>query len=330
MGDTQGPGPALEVKGLNKTFRARGSKRVPAVREVSFGVQKGEVVGLLGRNGAGKSTIIKCILGLMEPDQGTVEAFGCDVRHQRRQGMALMSAVLEGSRNVYWRLTPWENLEFFASIQGLHPRTQREYLEHLLDTLRLSDRAHSPVIELSQGMKQKVAIACALARRTPLVFLDEPTLGLDVETSFEMRAILSDLVKEEGRTVVLSSHDMKVVEEVCQRVIIIKEGQVVADDHTRNLVSLFRTRAYRLEIHGLVPDGVMGDLNGLVGRARRTGSGDYTELEVEIARPEDLYLLLDVLRDSGLLVEGITRDEPDLERAFLRIVRDEERGGVAS
>lgn len=303
---------------------------MPAVREVSFGVQKGEVVGLLGPNGAGKSTTIKCILGLMEPDQGTVEAFGCDVRRQRRKGMALMSAVLEGSRNVYWRLTPRENLEFFASIQGLHPRTQREYMEHLLDTLRLSDRAHSPVIELSQGMKQKVAIACALARRTPLVFLDEPTLGLDVETSFEMRAILSDLVREEGRTVVLSSHDMKVVEEVCQRVIIIKEGQVVADDHTRNLVSLFRTRAYRLEIHGLVPDGVMGDLNGLVGRARKTGSGDYTELEVEISRPEDLYLLLDVLRDSGLLVEGITRDEPDLERAFLRIVRDEERGGVAS
>lgn len=321
--ETKEPQLALSVSGLTKSFRRRGKTTIRAVSDVSFRVKEGEVLGLLGPNGAGKSTTIKCILGLVDPDEGRIEALGCDVRENRGRGMALMSAVLEGSRNVYWRLTPRENLDFFSSIQGRDPRLHRDYLDDLLKRFKLADRAGSPVMDLSQGMKQKVSIACALARQTPLVFLDEPTLGLDVEASYEMRELLQELAREERRTIIISSHDMKIVQEVCQRVVIIQNGQVVADDATRNLIDFFRTRAYRLEIHGEIPRESVSLLENLVGPVVITTSADFTQLEVEVPEPAVLYRLLDILRESGVVIEGISRDEPDLERAFLRIVRTE-------
>lgn len=298
-------------------------KPVEAVRDVSFSVPRGTVLGLLGPNGAGKSTTIKCILGLVSADEGDMEVYGFDVQRDPRGAMKLMGAVLEGSRNVYWRLTPRENMNFFASIQGHDPRLDRDYHDHLIERLDLADRVDRPVLELSQGMKQKVAIACALARRTPLIFLDEPTLGLDVQTSHEMRSLLRGLVEEEDRTVIVSSHDMKVVQEVCARVIIIKDGSVVVDDLTQNLLSLFRTRAYRIEMPAALPSPVLDQLQARFVRVQVNPSPEYWELEIEVARPADLYDLMDVLRDAGVIIEGIYQDQPDLERAFLSIVNGE-------
>lgn len=315
------------MSNLTKTFRRRGVRPVEAVRGVSFSVRRGTVLGLLGPNGAGKSTTIKCILGLVTPDGGEVEVYGLDARRDRGGAMKHMGAVLEGSRNVYWRLTPRENMSFFASIQGRDPRKDRDYHDYLLERLDLADRADRPVLELSQGMKQKVAIACALARRTPLLFLDEPTLGLDVQTSYEMRSLLRGLVEEEDRTVVVSSHDMKVVQDVCARVIIIEGGAVVADDWTGNLLSLFRTRVYRIEMLTELPPGDLAQLRARFARVEVNPSSEYCQLEVEMAEPADLYDLMDMLRDTGVIVDGIYRDEPDLERAFLSIVNGQ-RGEV--
>ncbi len=318
------------MSNLTKTFHRRGVGSVEAVKGVSFSVPRGTVLGLLGPNGAGKSTTIKCILGLISPDAGDMQVYGYDVQRDPRSALKRMGAVLEGSRNVYWRLTPRENMNFFASIQGHDPRRDREYHDHLVERLDLTDRVDRPVLELSQGMKQKVAIACALVRRTPLLFLDEPTLGLDVQTSHEMRSLLRGLVEDEDRTVVVSSHDMKVVQEVCARVIIIKDGVVVADDLTRNLLALFRTRAYRIEMPTDLPAPVLGQLQARFARAGVNASPGHYELEVEVTEPADLYELMDVLRDAGVIVEGIYRDQPDLERAFLRIVDGgrESRGDV--
>lgn len=323
---------ALRVKDLKKTFRRRGQDDVEAVRGISFDVPVGSVLGLLGPNGAGKSTTIKCILGLVARDEGHVEVYGWNADHHRRRAMKLMAAVLEGSRNVYWRLTPRENMDYFASIHGCDPREDSAYHEHLLERLGLAGRADRPVMELSQGMKQKVAIACTLARRAPLIFLDEPTLGLDVETSHEMRAMLRDLVEEEDKTVLISSHDMKVVEDVCERVIIIKEGAVVVDDATQNLLSLFRTRAYRVELAGDLDAGDLGRLETRFSRVKLHRKAHMSDLEVEVAEPGDLYELVDTLRAAGAVIEGIYRDQPDLERAFLSIIQSDgtpmSEGGV--
>ncbi len=314
--------PALVVRGLSKTFYRRGGQPVRAAQDISFSVPEGRIVGLLGPNGAGKSTTIKCILGLVEPDEGEVEVFGTDAARHRRQALSMMSAVLEGSRNIYWRLTPRENMEFFCSLQGHEPSQHREYIEQLLELLNLSEAASQPVRELSQGMKQKVSIGCALARRTPLLFLDEPTLGLDVETTYQMRTLLRELATRQHRTVVISSHDMKVVQSVCSRVIIIKDGRVVADDRTENLLELFRRRTYTLELSGELPEEADRRLRSEFDNVDIKVLSHRTELSVEAARSEELYRLVDILREAGMAIEGIAGEQPDLEKAFLQIIAD--------
>jgi ABC-2 type transport system ATP-binding protein len=300
------PVPALEVTGLAKTFTSRKKPPVHAVRNISFTVQQREVVGLLGPNGAGKTTSIKCILGLMIPSAGTVRVMGNDLGRDYRQLVRSACAVLEGSRNIYWRMTPRENLDF-------------------LRVFRLEEKRLSQVQELSSGMKQKVAVACALAPRTPLVFLDEPTVGLDVETSYELRETLKQLVKEEGRTIIVSSHDMAVIQDLCRRVIIIKQGSIIVDDQVENLLQLFRTRAYRFTLSNghdaCLEQAVAAKFPG----ANITRTAECTELEVILPKSEDLYRFVDLVRESGLFIAGINQKEPDLEEAFLQLVREEAR-----
>ena len=315
---------ALEVQGLTKEFRRRrGKDPVVAVRGLDLQVEPGEVVGLLGPNGAGKTTTIKCILGLMLATRGSVRVFGHDTAHNRSDAARRMSAVLEGSRNIYWRMTATENLEFFTLLHGVPAREARAYNAQLLEVFDLAGRKDVPVQELSAGMRQKVAVACALATRASLVFLDEPTLGLDLETSHELRRLLRELAASEGRTIVLSSHDMATVQDVCRRVVIVKEGRMVVDDSVANLLALFRTRAYRFTLSDGCPDGLEQRL-----RERFIGvtitPGRPVMVEAVLDRAEELYALIEILRTGGVLIDGITQREPDLKEAFLRLVRGEE------
>lgn len=317
------PVPALEVTGLAKTFTSRKKPPVHAVRNISFTVQQREVVGLLGPNGAGKTTTIKCILGLMIPSAGTVRVMGNDLGRQYRQLVRSACAVLEGSRNIYWRMTPRENLDFFTGLYGIPLQRSRPYTDHLLRVFRLEDKRLAQVQELSSGMKQKVAVACALAPRTPLVFLDEPTVGLDVETSYELRETLKQLVKEESRTIIVSSHDMAVIQDLCRRVIIIKQGSIIVDDQVEKLLQLFRTRAYRFTLSNGHDPGLEQAVAAQFPGANISRTADRTELEVVLPRSEDLYRFVDLVRESGLFIAGINQKEPDLEEAFLQLVREE-------
>ncbi|MGE5587579.1 MAG: ABC transporter ATP-binding protein [Clostridia bacterium] len=316
-------GPALEVDHLKKVFRDQGAREVRAVDGITFRVAPGEVVGLLGPNGAGKTTTIKCILGLVRPTSGQVVIFGREVASNYPGILSQVSAVLEGSRNLYWRMTVWENIEFFTGIHGLPQRQHRRYFDHLVERFGLADKRDVEVRKLSQGMKQKTAVVCALAKRAPLVFLDEPTLGLDVETSYELRETLKDLAREENRTVVLSSHNMDVVQDVCQRVVIMAAGRVVADDSIEHLMGLFRTRAYRLALRGPAPEGLEAGLAARFSGLELQSSSHMTHVRLQLPEPDDIYTLMDLLRDAGATVEEISQEEPDLETVFLEIVRKE-------
>jgi ABC-2 type transport system ATP-binding protein len=314
--------PALVVRDLEKRY-GRGDGAVTALDGVSFEVARGSVVGLLGPNGAGKTTALKSALGLLLPDTGAVSVMGVDVASDPKRAYRHVGAMLEGARNVYWRLTPRENLRFFASLQGL-PQTEARaaYHDHLLETVDLADRAGDSLNDFSQGMKQKVALACTLARETPVVFLDEPTLGLDVEATRNLRERVRALADEEGRTVVLSSHDMDVVQAVCDRVVIMNEGRVVADDEVDSLVGLFRTREYAVTVDGSA-DTVRAALDGAFEPTAFRELAERTAFEVTV--PDDrFYDLTDALRGAGLQVSSMSAVEPDLEEAFLRLT---ERGG---
>lgn len=316
---------ALQVQSMTKVFRDRGGAMVRAVDGVSFEVKRGEVLGLLGPNGAGKTTSIKCILGLMRPDSGQITLLGQDVQAAYPRILQKMSAVLEGSRNLYWRMSVWENVSFFAALHGVRSSEDQKYFGHLLKVFGLEEKRHTEVRKLSQGMKQKASVVCALARRTPLVFLDEPTLGLDVETSLELRSVLKQLAREEERTFVVSSHDMDVIQDVCGRVVIMSSGRVVVDDKVSHLMSLFRTRAYRIGLRGPASQALEERLaQAFAGVQVAYGDGDAdSEVRVSLSEDGDIYRLMDILRSADAVIDEITHEEVDLEKVYLEIVREE-------
>src|SRR6266542_1918308 len=234
------PPAAIEVAGLSKAYRKRGRPPVHAVRPLDLTVPAGQIFGFLGPNGVGKTTTIKMLCGLIAPDTGQVRLNGHDVQRQRGQAMRQIGAVLEGTRNVHWRMSAWQNLAYFGGIKGCAGAEIRDRAEALLHDLELWPRRHDYVQTFSRGMQQKVAIACALIADPPIVLLDEPTLGLDVHSARTVKEWIVHLARDRGKTVVLTTHQLDMAEEVCDRVAIMRGGALIADEPIRDLLSLFR------------------------------------------------------------------------------------------
>ncbi|MFP8955903.1 ABC transporter ATP-binding protein [Natrialbaceae archaeon A-CW3] len=308
--------PILDARGLTKTY-GRGDDVVRAVDGIDLAVERGTVVGLLGPNGAGKTTTIKMLLGLIVPDAGSVTIDGTDPIAHPSEGYRSVSAMLEGARNVYWRLTVRENLRFFARL-GDRP-ADPDRIEAVIDSVGLAEKADTTVNELSRGMKQKASLACTLIRETPLSFLDEPTLGLDVESSLELRRQLRRLVEDESRTVVLSSHDMDVIEAVCDRVVIMNEGRIVADGSIDELVDVFRTQSYRITLEGRISQATKRALEAQFGATDWIDRGRKQRVDVPHVQGAEFYELMDVLRESEARLLTVDAIEPDLEDVFLEL-----------
>jgi len=307
---------AIYVDGLTKTFGS-GEDAVTAIEDVSFTVAPGQVVGLLGPNGAGKTTTIKSILGLVLPDRGEARVHGIDVHADPRAAYEHVDAMLEGARNDYWRLTVRENLRYFAAIRGQNPDAVADSHDELLDHLDLADKADTAVRDLSRGMKQKVSLASVLAGDVSVAFLDEPTLGLDVESSLKLRTELRRLVEERGLTLVLSSHDMDVIEDVCDRVVIMNEGRVIVDNTVDDLLAGFETRGYRITARG-VDDGTLVDLRERFELSDVQRSGTRVRFEVA-ADTETFYRLTDAMEAYGLDVASVETVQPDLAEIFVEM-----------
>lgn len=311
--------PALVVDAVSKRFGSD-ADAVLAVDDVSFSVERGSVVGLLGPNGAGKTTLIKSILGIVLPDRGSIHVLGTDVSAGRRGVYADVDAMLEGARNDYWRLTVRENLRYFATISGVDPDSVAARHDRLLDRLGLSEKAETPVRELSRGMKQKVSLASVLAGGAELVFLDEPTLGLDIESSRTLRTELRRLASEDGLTIVISSHDMTVIEDVCDRVIVMSDGRVVADDTIDALLRQADSNTVRITSSDLTEDAIASlraqfDIRDIV------WNSDHAHVEIG-ATGEELYTLMDALRAAGVTLDHVRTVEPDLEDVFVGLTGD--------
>jgi ABC-2 type transport system ATP-binding protein len=315
---------AITIDDLQKVYGS-GDDAVRAVDGVSFAVEPGIAVGLLGPNGAGKTTTIKMLLGLIVPTSGSARVGGVDVHETKGVAYRRVGSMLEGARNVYWRLTVRENLQFFAALAGQQPSAIQERHDELLDQFDLSNKADTPVRELSQGMKQKVSLACTLTRDADVVFLDEPTLGLDVESTLELRAELRRLVDDDGMTVVLSSHDMDVIEDICDRVIIMNGGNIVADDSVENLLELFRTQTYEIRLDGHLSEETRYHLQTEFGADDFEHRGESEQFHAQVTGDE-FYSLADALREAGVTVASIEAVEPDLEEVFLQITDEDHEG----
>ncbi|ELZ12667.1 ABC transporter [Halovivax asiaticus JCM 14624] len=313
--------PIVEARGLTKTYGS-GDDAVTAVDDVDLAIERGTVVGILGPNGAGKTTTIKLLLGLILPDAGEALTDGVDVIDSPRVGYRAVGAMLEGARNVYWRLTVRENVRYFARL-GDRP-ADPDRIDALIEQVGLTQKADTTVNELSRGMKQKTSLACTLVRETPVVFLDEPTLGLDVESSLDLRRELRTLVDEEERTVILSSHDMDVIEAVCDRVVIMNEGRVVADETIDDLLSVFRTQSYRVRLDGTLTAETKSTLESTVNATDWVEQGETTQFDAPAVQGDAFHEMLATIRTSQAAFRSVDLLEPDLEEIFLDVTDSED------
>ena len=298
----------LDVQHLKKSY-GRGKRRFDAVRDVSLRICAGEVLAFLGPNGAGKTTTIKMIGGLVRPDAGQVRIDGLD---PHRQSMALkrVGAVLEGNRNLYWRLTPLENIEYFGGLRQVSRKVARQRGEQLLEQFGLSEKRKTPVQKLSRGMQQKLAIAVALVHQPTLLLLDEPTLGLDVEASETVKTLVRDIAAT-GCGILLTTHQLDVAEELSDRVAIIRQGQIIAEQPTHELIQQFSGSAYHIDCAQPVD----------IERAKKIMVLGGTVSDNQVHFPGDaLYELLDILRP--LPIKEIRQDRADLTDVFLSLIRD--------
>lgn len=298
-------------------------KRYPsgtlAVDDVTLSVARGEIVGLLGSNGAGKTTIVKCVCGLVTPTAGAIAVNGVDAVRRPRSAVRHVAVALEGNRNHYWRLTPRQNLQIFAGLQGRSWGRVRSEVDDLLERFGLSDRAHLPAYELSRGMQQKLALACALVKGTELLMLDEPTLGLDVESAVELRATLRGMADRGERSILLSTHNMKLVEEVCHRVVILRRGRKVVDEKVAELSQLFRTDTYTVRV-GALQAGLAGARGRCWDVLAARGSHGRTDVRVRVSDDLGIYAFLEHLRCQGCVIEGVERGGSDFEEIYLSAI----------
>lgn len=300
----------LAAHDLQKAY-GTGKRRFEAVRQVSLTVHQGEVLAFLGPNGAGKTTTIKMIAGLVRPDRGRVTVMGEDP-HRHARALRHVGAVLEGNRNLYWRLTPEENLEYFGVLRQVPRQVARRRGLELLHRFGLEDKRRTPVQKLSRGMQQKLAIAVALIHNPQLLLLDEPTLGLDVEAGETVKALVKQIAAE-GRAILLTTHQLDVAEELSSRVAIIRRGQIIAEQSTESLLQAFSSSTYRLEVEGTLTSHQQQEVVALGG----TVEGSVITFA---GSPEALYALLAVLSPLPLL--SVQRDRADLTQVFLKLVKD--------
>ncbi len=316
---------AIEIESLSKTFRSRGGNDVEAVSLLNLTVEAGQVFGFLGSNGAGKTTTIKMACGLVQPTTGTVRLNGYDVLKQRGQAMRQIGAVLEGTRNVYWRMNAWQNLLYFGRIKGISSSgLLKARAEQLLRELDLWERRQDPVGEFSRGMQQKVAIAAALIADPPIVLLDEPTLGLDVHASRTVQEWIVQLAKERGKTVVLTTHQLDMAENLCDQVAIMSHGKLLAHRPTAELLDLFRREFYQVRLRGVVDM----EKNGVFPGFAASQENGHTVLSGEVGDDMSVFDLVERARTAGMDLISVSPGEPNLEEIFVELIeRAEETVG---
>lgn len=298
----------LEAHHLRKTYRYQG-KVIEAVRNVSLSIAAKEVLAFLGPNGAGKTTTIKMIAGLILPDDGKVKIVGRNP-HRDPQALRMLGAVLEGNRNLYWRLTPEENLEYFGVLRGLSRSVARKRGNELLERFDLLPKRRTTVQTLSRGMQQKLAIAVALVHQPRLLLLDEPTLGLDVEATESVKSLVREIARE-GCAILLTTHQLNIAEELSDRVAIIHRGEIIAEKPTEELIRQFSGTAYTIELENyLDPDRTSKiELLGGVVQAKT----------IYLREPEMLYQFFNILQPLPLV--RVEKDQANLTEIFLKLVR---------
>jgi len=305
---------SVEVEEITRVFTPRRRAPVTALDGVSLSIPSGEVHGLLGPNGAGKTTLVKILSTVLLPTSGRASVCGHDVVGDTKTVRPLIGIVFGGERGLYTRLTARQNIEYWGALYRLPGTEIKRRSAALLERVGLTDRADQRVEEFSRGMKQRLHLARGLVGDARVLFLDEPTTGMDPLAAREFRSLIGEL-KGEGRTILLTTHDMVEAETVCDRETLIDRGRVLATETPRTLGTLI-SRFQRIDVEE-APEPLLGSLRSLPGVSSVTTQPDgSTRIEVneEGATAEVLRRLV----EAG--VTSVKTSLPSLEEVYVQAI----------
>lgn len=319
---------AIVVKELCRVFKThigvfrRSRKEVHAVDGISFDVLPGELFGLLGPNGAGKTTTVKMLTTLLLPSSGSASVLGYDIVKDPDPVRGRIGFIFGGERGLYWRLSGFDNLRYFASLYHVDPEISRNRIPYLLELVGLKDRAQEKVEGYSRGMKQRLHIARTLLHEPEVLFLDEPTIGLDPVGARELRQVIRNL-QQEKKTILLTTHYMFEADALCDRIAVINHGKIIALDTPLALKELVSDLSIiELEVFG-VPEKQLQQVQELafVDMVTVEDRDQRQMLLVQTPRgseaiPELMHILQDI-RVGKVIVR-----EPTLEDAYVRLVSE--------
>jgi len=321
----------IEVRDLKRIYRTkigvlrRKVKEVLAVDGIDFSVSQGELFGLLGPNGAGKTTTIKMLTTLLTPTAGQARVLGYDVVQEASQIRPRIGFIFGGERGLYWRLSGYDNLVYFANLYHIPPDVRKRRISYLLELVGLEGREDEKVQGYSRGMKQRLHIARVLLHDPQVLFLDEPTMGLDPVGARELREAIRNLQTKE-KTILLTTHYMFEADAMCQRIAVIDHGKIVALDtpsglkrHVQDLSVL------EIEMFGIPPE-AMERVQALDG-VDMLSVEDRDQKQALLVHSNDgsaaVAPVVSTLEGMGLRVGSVVVREPTLEDAYVRLVGGE-------
>jgi ABC-2 type transport system ATP-binding protein len=310
---------AVDVKELHKTFISGWLRRreKKALKGVDLMVPEGTIWGILGPNGAGKTTLLSILSNLITPEQGAIRVLGMDFRTNAKSICKRMN-LSSGHANFLWSMTVRENLEYYAMLYGLSGKKRRDKVASLLDAFDLHDFANVRFEELSTGTKQKLSLSKAFINEPELLLLDEPTVGLDPDVARRIRETIQDLHREKGTTILITTHNMKEAEILCEEVTFIVDGKIKASGRPRNL---------KEDLH--LGDSVFLNFQGTLSMAALKAMDGIYDLQVSDSschifmdnHRERLPQILGFLISRNIIIDNIRIQESDLEDVFVSFTR---------
>ncbi len=311
MSAPENTAPAIEIKGLTKTYKkTRKAPAKQALKGVDLTIERGSIFGLLGPNGAGKSTLINILAGLVTKSSGTAKICGYDIESQMRQARGSIGVVpQEIAMDVYF--TPYQALELQAGYYGV-PKSERRS-DEILAALGLADKRDAYVRQLSGGMKRRLLIGKALVHNPPVLILDEPTAGVDIELRRQLWEYVEEL-HQRGTTIILTTHYLEEAEALCDRIAIIHDGQIVANENKTDMLARLDKRTLVItprETLSALPatlSGLDAELasNGTLSISYRSGTDSISDM-------------LSQVKTAGISIADLRTEEPDLEDVFMAL-----------
>jgi ABC-2 type transport system ATP-binding protein len=317
---------AIEAEGIFKTFRSGWWKKreKEALRGVDLQIEEGEIFGILGPNGAGKTTLLSILCTLLLPDRGRVRILGMDgLRdgHQIRERVNVVS----GNANFLWSLTVKENLHYYGMLYGLTGKERETKVETLIDLFHMREYQNIPFDELSTGMKQRLSLAKSVINDPKVLFLDEPTVGLDPDVAIRIREEILSIHRQKRVTILLTTHNMKEAEHLCGRIAFLKEGKIVTTGTAEALKRMVRIGdRVKVEFKGRIQEDELLRAGGVI---NFTISDSLCEIVVDDGERR-IGNLIALLSQGGVEIKKVSLGQTDLEDVFIEFAKGEENSDL--